>query len=63
MIAGLVKRGEEGGQTGADELGAKMRSACPKCKRVAWTAEVMWVNTDTMGWKALGERPFEREIG
>jgi hypothetical protein len=28
-------------------------------KRVNWAAEILWISTDTMGWRALGERSFE----
>ena len=59
MIAGLEKRGQGGARTEVDGLGSKMTTACPMCKRVNWTAEILWVNTDTMGWKARGERSFE----
>ncbi|MDB5480482.1 MAG: hypothetical protein JWO83_1535 [Caulobacteraceae bacterium] len=59
MIAGLEKRGQGGARTEVDGLGAKMTTPCPMCKRVNWGAEILWVNTDTMGWKARGERSFE----
>jgi hypothetical protein len=60
MIAGLAGRGRGSGRTEIDELGAMMTSACPLCKRVNWTAEVLWVDTSTMGWRALGEGSFEK---
>ena len=59
MIAGLEKRGQGDGRTEVDSLGAMMTSACPLCKKVNWAAEIHWVDTSTMGWKALGERTFE----
>ena len=59
MIAGLEKRGQGSDRTDIDDLAAKMTTACPMCKRVNWTADLLWVNTETMGWKALGERSFE----
>jgi hypothetical protein len=59
MIAGLVKRRQGDDRTEIEALGKKMTAACP-LKRVNWTAEVLWVSTDTMGWKALGERSFEQ---
>jgi hypothetical protein len=41
-----------------------MTTACPLCKKVNWTAEILWVRTDSMGWKTSGERTFgEREAG
>ena len=41
-----------------------MTTACPLSKPSNWTADVLWVSTDTMGWKALGERTFDqREAG
>jgi hypothetical protein len=64
MIAGLEKRGQARSRTEVEGLGAKMTAACPVCKRVNWTAEILWINTDTQGWKALGERSFDpRESG
>jgi hypothetical protein len=62
MIAGLVKRRQGDDRTEIEALGKKMTAACPLCKRVNWTAEVLWVSTDTMGWKALGERSFEQRV-
>jgi hypothetical protein len=59
MIAGLEKRGQGSARTEVGTLGAKMTTACPMCKRVNWTAEILWVSTDTVGWKARGERSFE----
>ena len=59
MIAGLEKRAQGDSRTEVDGLGAKMTTACAMCKRVSWTAEIVWINTDTMGWKARGERSFE----
>ena len=41
MMAGLEKRGQGGARTEVDSLGAKMTSACPMCKRVNWTAEIL----------------------
>jgi len=63
MIAGLVKRRQGDDRTEVGKLGAMMTTACPLCKRTNWTAEVLWVSTDTMGWKALGERSFEQRAG
>jgi hypothetical protein len=59
MIAALEKRKQGGSRTEVEALGAMMTTACPLCKRVTWTVEVLWVNADTMGWKARGERSFE----
>jgi hypothetical protein len=59
MMEALEKRKQGGGRTEVDGLGAMMTTACPLCKKVNWAAEVLWINTDTMGWKARGERSFE----
>jgi hypothetical protein len=59
MIAGLEKRGQGGARTEVDQLAAKMTSACPARKRVNWIAEILWINTDTMGWRVKGERSFD----
>ncbi len=56
MIAGLEKRGQ-GSRTEVDELGAKMTTACPTCKRVSWAADILWVSTDTWaGGRAASDR-------
>lgn len=60
MIAGLTRRRQGDDRTEIETLGKKMMTACPLCKRTNWTADVLWVSTDTMGWKALGERSFEQ---
>ena len=60
MIAGLEKRSRGGDRTEVEALGGMMSSACPICKKVNWTAEVLWIDTGTMGWKSMGERSFER---
>ena len=59
MIAGLTKRRQGDGRTEVEKLGAMMTTACPLCKRSNWTADVLWVSTDTMGWKALGGQLFD----
>jgi hypothetical protein len=59
MIAGLEKRGHGSSRTEVEALGAMMTTPCPLCKKASWTAEILWINTDTMGWKARGERSFE----
>jgi hypothetical protein len=60
MIAGLKRRGQGGAGVQVDKLGAMMTSPCPLCKTVDWTAEVLWVDTATMGWKVNGEASFDR---
>jgi hypothetical protein len=60
MIAGLKNRGQGGGSTEIEKLGPMMTSPCPVCKKASWTAEVLWIDTSTMGWKAKGERSFDR---
>lgn len=59
MIAALIKRGQGDGRTEVEALGAKMTSPCPACKKTNWTADVLWINTDTMGWKVRGEAAFD----
>jgi hypothetical protein len=60
MIAGLEKRKQGGANTEIDALGKMMSAPCPLCKQAGWTAEVLWVDTGSMGWKANGEQCFER---
>lgn len=60
MIAGLQKRGQGGNSTPVSELGAMMTTPCPLCKKANWTADVLWIETDTMGWRASGEGSFDR---
>jgi hypothetical protein len=60
MIKGLVARGQGDERVEIAKLGAKMTSGCPLCKKANWTADVLWANTDTMGWKAQGSAYFER---
>ena len=52
MIKGLVERGQGDERTEIDKLGAKMTSACALCKKSNWTADVLWANTESMGWRA-----------
>ncbi len=59
VIAGLDRRCQDGARTRVATLGQAMTSGCPMCKKVNWTAELLWINTASMGWKALGERSFE----
>lgn len=60
MIKGLVGRGQGDERTEIAKLGAKMTSACPLCKKSNWAADVLWANTETVGWKAQGSAYFER---
>ena len=59
MIAALGKRKQGGHATEVAALGAMMTTPCPVCKKAAWLAEVLWVDTATMGWKVKGERSFD----
>jgi hypothetical protein len=59
VIAGLEQRKKGNGRTEVTGLGALMTSACPACKKTNWTAEILHVDTATMGWRALGERSFD----
>lgn len=58
MIAGLKKAGKGGGQTDIHELGKLMTQPCPVCRKVNWTADILWANTDTMGWRHGGEDKY-----
>jgi len=58
MIAGLEKRGQGDERTDCDTLGYKMTAGCPVCKKVNWKSDIAWVNTESAGWKAQGERTF-----
>lgn len=60
MIAGLQKRKAGDGRTEVDKLGGLMSQPCPLCKKVNWTAAILWVSVDTMGWRQLGERSFDK---
>jgi hypothetical protein len=61
MVAGLTKRKVGGDATEVDELGRLMTSPCPLCKRSNWTAQILWVDTSTVGWQQLRERCFSPE--
>lgn len=58
VIAGLESRKKGGGRTEVGAIGALMTTACAACKKTNWMAEVLYVDTETMGWKALGEKSF-----
>ncbi len=60
LVEGLRKRGA--GDESAEVYGlaaAKMTSGCPVCKTVNWAVDVLWINTETLGWKGQGERWFD----
>jgi hypothetical protein len=59
MIAGLEKRRQGGPSTRVADLGGMMTTPCPACKKANWLAEVLWIDTATMGWKVNGERAFD----
>lgn len=59
MIAGLVKRKQGDEKTEIDGLPKMMTSGCPLCRRTNWAVDVLYVNTQTAGWKQLGERTFD----
>jgi hypothetical protein len=64
MIAGLKKAGKGGGDTDVHELGRLMTAACPVCKKANWTADILWANTETLGWRQNGEKYFAgMEVG
>ena len=59
VIAGLQKRRKGDGHTEVAALGALMSGPCPACKKSNWVAEMLYVDTGTMGWRALGEKSFD----
>lgn len=59
MISGLAKRGAGDSATEIFGLGGKMTSPCPLCQKANWGVDVLWINTDTLGWRAQGERWFD----
>jgi hypothetical protein len=59
VIAGLETRKKGGGRTEVTALGALMSGPCPACRTSNWVAEVLYVDTETMGWRALGEKSFD----
>jgi hypothetical protein len=59
MIGALEKRKQGGPTTQITALGGMMTTPCPVCKKASWMAEVLWVDTSTMGWKVKGERSFD----
>lgn len=59
VIAGLERRGKGGGRTEVAALGALMTSACPACGKANWAAEILHVDTTTVGWRALGDAAFD----
>jgi len=59
MIAGLMKRKQGDEKTDVDALPKLMTSGCPICHKTNWAVEVLYVSTQTMGWRQMGERSFE----
>lgn len=58
MIDGLKKSGKGHGGTDVHELGKLMTQPCQVCKKVNWTADILWANTDTLGWCHGGEDKY-----
>ncbi len=58
IVQGLARRGAGDERTPVDELHAKLTGQCPVCKKSNWRADVLWLNTDTTGWKQRGEEWF-----
>ena len=58
MIAGLERRKQGSGRTEVAALGGLMTGGCPACRKTNWGAEVLYVSTETVGWKAVGGRSF-----
>lgn len=64
MIAGLRKSGKGGGDTDVHDLGKLMSGPCPVCKKANWTADILWADTRTLGWRQKGETYFSgMEVG
>jgi hypothetical protein len=59
VIAGLEARKKGGGRTEVAALGALMSGPCPACGKSNWVAEMLYIDTSTMGWRALGEKAFD----
>ena len=56
----VERRCSGGERTESDKLAAEMSSGCPHCKKSNWVADVLWANTDTVGWTAQGAAYFDR---
>ncbi|MDB5432383.1 MAG: hypothetical protein JWP35_3499 [Caulobacter sp.] len=53
----LRRQGHRNADFRVEELASLMKGACRTCKGTAWSVDVMWANTNTMGWRS-GGRPW-----
>ena len=60
LIKGLAARKQGDERTEIEVLPGKMTSACPVCKKANWTADVLWADTETLGWRTHGAATFDR---
>jgi hypothetical protein len=60
MIKGLVDRKQGDGRTEIAELPSKMTGGCALCGKNNWAVDVLWADTETMGWRTLGAASFDR---
>jgi hypothetical protein len=58
MIEGLKNAGKGHGGTNVHELGKLMTQPCRLCKKVNWTADILWADTGTLGWRQGGEDKY-----
>jgi len=58
MIEGLKKAGKGHGGTEVQALGKLMTQPCPVCRKVNWTADVLWANTETAAWRQSGAETY-----
>lgn len=64
-VAGVLARSKTGGaHTRVHAAPAAMAAKpCPACKKADWSAEVVWLRTDTAIWRAKGESLFDGLAG
>jgi hypothetical protein len=60
MVKALTERGAGDERTEIVQLAGLMKSPCPLCARCNWTVDVLWANTDSVGWRQGGGKVFDR---
>jgi hypothetical protein len=60
IITGLAARNVGDERTEVAAVGGLMKTPCPMCKRVNWAADVLWANTESVGWRVDPEGTFAR---
>jgi hypothetical protein len=60
LIKGLKARRQGDERTEIGLLPDKMTAGCPRCKVKYWAADVLWMDTSTVGWRSQGEANFAR---